>query len=84
MARKLVVSVLRRVVGVRREALVRLRIGRDTRPSGLRWGLLEVVEEFEGPEPCGLGKLDEVTVVVTAVASETRSPNIIPDARRPG
>lgn len=54
-------SVLRSVVGVRREALERLRAGFETRPSGLRG------EEFAA--------VVAATAVVTTVASETtRSP----------
>lgn len=36
MARKLVVSVLRRVVGVRLDARERRRMGLETRPSGVK------------------------------------------------
>lgn len=46
MARKLVVSVLSKVVGVRLEALDRLLIGLETRPSGFK--------SLELPDPpCG-------------------------------
>lgn len=77
MARKLVVSVLRRVVGVRREALDRRRTGFATRPSGLRW--LWVVEADADADELELsmldgsgGGLEAVTpaTVVTAVASD--------------
>lgn len=77
MARKFAVSVLSRVVGVRREARERLRAGLETRPSGLRW--FAVGLEF--PEPSGVA----VLVVVTTVASETRSfppPNMGPEEER--
>lgn len=63
MARKLVVSVLRSVVGVRREARVRLRAGLETRPGA-------------GPSWAGLvgGRLDIGLIVVeTIVGSEARS-----------
>lgn len=57
MARKFVVSVLSRVVGVRLEARDRRRMGFETRPSGLNW-------------VCSGGLVVEM-VVVTVVASET-------------
>ena len=82
MARKLVVSVLSKVVGVRLEALDLLRTGFPTRPSGLKWPALELA----GPdEPNGLGAPLEVIVVLMAVfTSETCSPNTESDddARR--
>lgn len=43
MARKLVVSVLSRVVGVRLEARERRLMGLETRPSGLNWAGAAVV-----------------------------------------
>ena len=57
---------LSKVVGVRLEALDRLRTGFPTRPSGLKWPPLELA----GSEPNGLGALLEVIVVLTTVASE--------------
>lgn len=66
MARKFVVSVLRRVVGVRREARERRRVGLATRPSGLKW-----------VEPDGLkfgmscGGLVAATIAVVAAAVVT-------------
>ena len=76
MARKLVVSVLRRVVGVRREARERRRMGFATRPSGLRLWWVDVdADEVELSMLGGSGGLEAVTLVVettvvTAVASE--------------
>lgn len=62
MARKLVVSVLRSVVGVRREARVRLRVGLETRPGfGPSWAW-----------PVGGELVIGLMVVETTVASETR------------
>lgn len=76
MARKLVVSVFRRVVGVRREARERRRMGFATRPSGLRWVVVDVDAADEVELSMGInGELEVVTpavetTVVTAVASE--------------
>lgn len=65
-------SVFRRVVGVRRDALERLRAGLETRPSGLR---LVAAVGLEFPEPSGLAVVVVGKAVVTTVASEiTRSP----------
>lgn len=59
MARKLAASVLNKVVGVRREALVRLRTGFETLPpSGIK------------PEEVG-SVVAEETAAVTTVESET-------------
>lgn len=63
MARKLVVSVLRSVVGVRREARVRLRAGLVTRLGfGPSWA-----------GPVGGGLVIGLMVVETTVESEARS-----------
>ncbi|TKY47905.1 hypothetical protein E2542_SST29966 [Spatholobus suberectus] len=59
MARKFVVSVLSKVVGVRREARERRRVGLVTRPSGLKW---------VKPDELEFGMSDEGLVAVTIVA----------------
>ena len=67
MALKFEVSVLSKVVGVRLKALDLLRIGLDTRPSGLKWPVFVL----ELPDPIGLfNMLEEVTAVVTIVESD--------------
>lgn len=63
MARKFVVSVFSKVVGVRREARERRRVGFATRPSGLKWAEL-VGLEF-GMSDKGL--VAAITVVVAIV-----------------
>lgn len=65
MARKFVVSVFSRVVGVRREARERRRVGFATRPSGLKW---VGPDELEFNMSCeGLVAATIVVVVTLAV-----------------
>ncbi|KAF7827122.1 Retrovirus-related Pol polyprotein from transposon TNT 1-94 [Senna tora] len=89
MARKLVVSVLSRVVGVLREARERRRMGFATRPSGLRWPVVVDDVVVDVPEltllniaACSGGLVVEPTVVavvvVTVFASETEDGVITP------
>jgi len=68
MARKFVVSVLSKVVGVRREARERRRVGFPTRPSAPKW------VEAEG---LVLGKSEgAVTVAVVVVVGVTAKSGI--------
>lgn len=60
MARKFVVSVFSKVVGVRREARERRRVGLATRPSWLKWA------EFDG-------LVVATVVVVVAVLATVKS-----------
>lgn len=66
MARKFAVSVLNKVVGVRREALERLRLGFEIRPLALIVPVLELL-------PCmGLVVLDGIAVAARGVVPGAR------------
>lgn len=64
MARKFVVSVLSKVVGVRREARDRRLVGFETRPSGPIWVL---VDAGELELPMGMTVVVDAVVVVVRV-----------------
>lgn len=74
MARKFVVSVLSKVVGVRREARDRLLVGFETRPSGPNWVL--DVGEPKFTISCGTATAAAISVVVVIVVESAGSEDV--------